>query len=155
MVTWEYVISTAAAAFFASLAAVAVTWRLDAASKRREARSEILRSIARHSERLWKYSTVHSEVRTAGVGNSMTSKGQHAPYKPPMYPLLTEIMGTEVYFSKKAREAVREVHALLIAAEETETPRENLADWESESQRVFGVAGRVSRWDGLSRRLPS
>lgn len=154
MVTWEYVVSTALAAFFASLAAVGVTWRLSFVSKRQEARAEILRAIARHAERLWNYSTVHSEVLTAGVSNRQTNEGQHAPFKPPMYVLLTEIFGTQIYFSKKSRGAVREIHAALIICEVVNSQRGKLADWEGESRAIFGVAGRVSRWDGKSKFLP-
>lgn len=150
----EYIIGTALAAFFASLAAVAVTWLLNRASQRRDARAEVLRAIARHVDRLWTYSTAHSDIRTAGIGNGATFNGNMAPFKPPMTGLLTEVQAAVVYLPRSARPALVEVQRLIGEAEVPSDERSRLADWKGEATAVGVVGARVASWDGKSSRLP-
>lgn len=153
--TFEYITGTALAALFASLAAVAVTWFLNRAAQRRDAKAEILRAIARHLDRLWNYSTFHSEVRTAGIANPTTFNGDMAPFKPPVTGLLTEIIGAAVYLSSRARIASDEVRRLISEAEVPHDTRSALADWQQEATALASVGERVAKWDAKSRRLPS
>lgn len=154
MVTLEYIASTALAAFFASLAAVAVSWLLDRSARRRDARAEILRACARHVDRLWNYSTVHSEVRTAGIGNLQTTHGQHAPFKPPMRNLVTEVTGVRQTMPRRSRPAIDMIVRELEDAEVVNDDRGVLADWQGEGEAVTSVARRVALWNGKSAAIP-
>lgn len=152
--TVEYIVGTALAAFFASLAAVAVSAWLSRGEKRREARAEMLRAISRHIDRLWTYSTVHSEVRTVGIGSRMTINGDHAPFKPPVDSLITEVRATQGYFPARSQAAIAEIVSQVQAAEVAASERAVLADWREEAGRLLALAQRVARWDGHAAALP-
>lgn len=154
-VTFEYVVSTALAAFFASLAAVAVTYWLSIADKRQNARAEILRAIARHIDRLWEYSVNHGAARTAGIGNLATFNGQFAPFKPTTAGLAAEVIATRPYFSGKQRQVIDEIVSVARRSEVENKAREELADWQKEVQALQDLARRVAHWDGRNHSLPA
>jgi len=151
--TVEYVVGTALAAFFASLAAVLVTWGIQRASERRDAKAEMLRAIARHVDRLWTYAAAHSSARIAGIGNRTTFNGDMAPTKPPINGLLSEIESSGGYLARRAIPAVRTIVADLTAAEVPHEERSQLADWQTEARDIRVIAERIARWDGKSATL--
>lgn len=146
--TLEYVVGTALAAFFASLAAVIVTWRIQRATERRDAKAEMLRAIARHVDRLWTCAAAHSAARIAGIGNRTTFNGDMAPAKPPISGLLSEIDSAGGYLNAKAQLAVASIVSSLSSAEVAHDDRSDLADWQGESAAIRAVAVRIAAWDG-------
>lgn len=154
MVTFEYVASTALAAFFASLAAVLVTWRLNSAAHRRDAKSQVLAAIAAHINNLWDYSLAYSQSRISGAANGATNKGQFAPIKPPVSALIVSIHATRPYFSPKAQKAILELTDLVGKAEVSGEIKSELADWETETNALRLLALRVAPWNGRSPHLP-
>lgn len=151
--TIEYIVSTALAAFFASLAAVLFTWQMQRTAERRDAKAEMLRAIARHADRLWTYAAAHASARIAGIGNSTTFNGAMSPAKPPISGLLSEIESAGGYLKDKAQPAVKTIVSDLADAEVENSDRARLADWQAEAAGARAVAERIAAWDGKSATL--
>jgi hypothetical protein len=151
--TADYLIGTILAAFFASLAAVLVTWRIQRSTERRDAKAEMLRAIARHADRLWTYAAAHSAARIAGISNMTTFNGEMAPAKPPMSGLLSEIDSAGGFLTTKAQPAVRKIVDALGDAEVANEERRELADWQAEAAGIRDVAKRIAAWDGRASTL--
>lgn len=117
---WELVLTTALSAFFASLAAVAVSIRLATVERRRSAHRDVYRALRAHLELLWKYSIARTESVRQGLQSPLTTNSAFYAEKPGLGLLAVELFGIAGSLSRGSRLVLTdEVEALLSPGKST------------------------------------
>ena len=150
----EMMVTTAMSAFFASLAAVAVTAWLDRKARLRAAKTTILSAFQRHQERLWAYANAYQSAALLDMGHAQTNAGQRAPSKPPVEILAAEVRSVRHVFREEARLALARLHGEIMEAEADRSDPALLADWSAESTKLQRLAERVAGWNMRSADFP-
>ncbi len=154
--TTETLVSTFAAAFAGSFAALVMSFWIDSRAKRRKACTDLLVAINRQCDRLIQYAVNHGNSVVVASRNHRDGTVPGAPSKPPMKLLETELLGVGSVFSGDSRCAIVEI---VEAARKAEVPYpdkpDNLADWELEVANLQSLAQSVAAWDGRKPALPT
>lgn len=154
--SWDTIVSTFAAAFAGSLAAVAVTMYIDSSSKKAQAKTKLLNAINSQCDRLLGYAVSHGNAVVIASQNYRSGRVPGAPSKPPIKLLQTEILGVGSVFRGDTRFAIEEIVQLVREAEVEYPPKpDEIADWETELANLQMLAIAIAKWDGKKSRLPT
>ncbi len=143
-------------AFAGSLAAVLVSFWIEANRQRGRAKADLIYAISRHCERLGQYSSefwaAEAFARTKFQGSVIPG----APEKPSIRILEAALLSAGSSMVGDAKMALAQIVKLAKEAE-SQSPenREVIAEWEAEASRLNDLAILIGQWDGRKAALPT